>query len=206
MSNAASSPATSPSSRLRVWSGAFSQFLVLFGFWLVLSDQWRPLFFLMGALSAAAVTAVTHRIVTTVLEEPAGHVIRWLSRVGWFLLYAAWMLRSIAAASVQIAGGVLHIGPRFEPEFVSFESGLSRPLSNVLVAVSITLVPGTQTLELQGDRFLVHALNRGSADDLATAQLQNMIARITGEKPVDAPEMAWSPVVGGTPSAKEGDR
>lgn len=198
--------ATSPPSRLRTWIGGVSQFLVLFGFWLVLSSQWRPLFFLLGALSAAVVTALTHHIVTSVLEEPAGHVLRWISRLGWFLVYVGWMLWSIAAASVLIARGVLNLGRPFEPEFVTFESSLRRPLSNVMVAVSITLVPGTQTLELQGDRFLVHALTRDSADDLATARLQNMIARITGEDLVHAPAMSWSPVVGGAPSTEESDR
>lgn len=199
-------PTVSSPSRLRRWIGGVSQFLVLFGFWLVLSSQWRPLFFVMGALSAAVVTALTHHIVTSVLDEPAGHVLRWVSRLGWFVVYVGWMLWSIAAASVLIARGVLHLGRPFEPEFVTFESGLRRPLSNVMVAVSITLVPGTQTLELQGDRFLVHALTSGSADDLATARLQNMVARITGEEPVDRPAMAWSPVVGGAPSIEEQDR
>jgi multicomponent Na+:H+ antiporter subunit E len=206
MSTPSTRPTPAPPSRLRTWIGGISQFLVLFGFWLVLSSQWRPLFFLLGALSAAAVTALTHHIVTSVLEEPAGHVLRWISRVGWFVVYVAWMLWSIAAASVLIARGVLNLGRPFEPEFVTFESGLRRPLSNVLVAVSITLVPGTQTLELQGDRFLVHALTPGSADDLATARLQNMVARITGEERVAPPEMTWSPVVGGTPSTGEADR
>jgi multicomponent Na+:H+ antiporter subunit E len=184
-------------SRGRRWLGAASQFLVLFGFWLLLSGQYRPLFFALGAVSAAAVTALTHRIVSTVLEEPAGHVLRWIGRAGWFLVYAGWMLWSIAAASVQIALGVLNVGRPFAPEFVEFDSGLRRPLSNVMVAVSITLVPGTQTLELEGDHFLVHALTRSNADDLATAKLQNMIARITGEDRVAEPAMAWRPVVAG---------
>lgn len=188
--------ATDPS-RVRRWLGATSQFLILFAFWLLLSSQHRPLFLLMGALSAAAVTALTHRILSSVLEEPSGHLLRWLGRVGWFVVYAAWMLWSIAAASIQIARGVLNLGRPFSPEFVEFDSGLERPLSNVMVAVSITLVPGTQTLELEGDRFLVHALTRKNADDLATAKLQNMVARITGEDPVDLPSMRWRPVVGG---------
>lgn len=188
---------TTEVSRGRRWLGAFSQFVVLFGFWLLLSSQYRPLFFLMGTISAAVVTALTHRIVSSVLEEPAGHLLRWLGRVGWFLLYAVWMLWSIAAASTQIALGVLNIGKPFSPEFVEFDSGLERPLSNVIIAVSITLVPGTQTLELEGDHFLVHALNRANAGDLSSARLQNMVARITGEPRVEQPEMHWRPIVAG---------
>jgi multicomponent Na+:H+ antiporter subunit E len=186
-------------SRLRTlaqrWRGALGEFVILFGFWLLLSDQWRPLFLAMGAISAATVTALTYRIVATVLYEPGGHPLSWLRRVGWFVVFVGWMLYSIAAASIQLAFFALHLGRPFQPRFVTFETQLERPLSRVILAVAITLVPGTMTVRLMGHRYLVHTLIPGSADDLTSGRMQTMVARITGEAAEPPPEMHWGPII-----------
>lgn len=183
---------------MRRWGAAAAQVVILFGFWLILSDQWRPLFLGMGLAAAVAVTSVTHRIVATVVDpvpgSPAGGP-RGLRRLWWMGAYALWMLWRVLLASGGVAYFALHPGLPFRPRFVRFSTELQRPLSRVLLAISINLVPGTLVIRLDGNELLVHTLIPGSADDLASGQSQNMVARAMGEGHQPAPRMHWGPII-----------
>jgi multicomponent Na+:H+ antiporter subunit E len=180
---------------VRHWRGAFTQFVVLFGFWLLLSDEWRPLFFAIGAFSAAVVTLLTRGIVATVLREPLTGHRRRVQRTWWFFVYVGWMLGRIMVASLQMAYFALHPGLPFLPRFVTFRTTMGRPLSRVILATSITMVPGTMTVRLDGDEYLVHTLMPGAADDLVTARMQNVIGRFLGEAQERPPRMEWGPII-----------
>jgi multicomponent Na+:H+ antiporter subunit E len=183
---------------MRHWRGFLLQFSLLMGFWLLLSDEWRPLFFAFGAASAAAVTALTHHVVATVTEpdrvRPLGAP-RGVRRLGWLAVYVGWMLGRILVASSQVAYFALHPGLPFRPRFVRFRTELERPLARVALASSITLVPGTTTVRIDGDELLVHTLIPGSADDLASGRMQAIVARAFGEVPEPPPEMHWGELI-----------
>lgn len=166
----------------------------LFGLWLLLSDQRRPLFIGLGVAAAVLVTLATRVVVVSVLGEP-GPRARLPRRAGWALVWAGWLCWSIAAASVQIAYLVLNRRRPFRPRFVAFRTDLERPASRTLLVLSITLVPGSMAVRQQGTHLLVHALVPESARDVETGRLQNLIARMMGEGPQPAPEMHWGPVI-----------
>jgi multicomponent Na+:H+ antiporter subunit E len=180
---------------MRFRASLVGQFAVLAAFWALLSDQWRPLHLSIGAVVAAVVTALTNRILATVLEEPSTRFLGWLLRLYWFVVFVGWLLGRIVVASTQIAYFALHPGRPFQPRFVLFHTGLERSMSRVVLAVSITMVPGTITVRLEGDEYLVHTLIPGSADDLASGRMQTMVARFMAERPEPAPEMYWGPLI-----------
>lgn len=178
---------------MRHWRGFAYEAALLFAFWLLLTDQYRPLFLAIGAVSALIVTLLTNRIVATVLSHPHGSVGNRLGRFWHFCGFAVWIVGRIVASSVQIAYFAVHPNLPFEPGFVRFRTTLKRPLSRVMLATAITIPPGTMTVRLDDDTFLVHALLPDAFDDLRSARTQNMIARITGEDPQDPPAMTWEP-------------
>jgi multicomponent Na+:H+ antiporter subunit E len=180
---------------MKRWRAATAEFAVLFGFWVLLSGQLRPLFLGMGAVAAASVTLVTNRIQATVLHEPGTAVRSWLRRAFWFVVYLGWLVSRIVVASFQMAYFALHPGIPFLPRFVLFHTELERPLSRVVLAVSITMVPGTITVRLDGDEYLVHSLMPGAANDLASGRMQHMVGRWLGERPEPPPEMYWGPLI-----------
>ena len=47
-----------------------------------------------------------------------------------------------------------------EPVLVTFHTTLKSPVLRVILANSITLTPGTITVSLEGDTFVVHALDK----------------------------------------------
>jgi multicomponent Na+:H+ antiporter subunit E len=173
---------------------ALVQFGILFSFWLVLSDQRSVLFLVLGAASAGLVTLTTHRILDTVLVTAGTRAPGRMRRAVWFVFFAGWLIARIVAASVQVAYFALNPRLPFEPTFVRFHTTMRRPLSRVILAVAITIVPGTLTVHLEGDQYLVHAALPKSADDLASGRMQNLIGRFLGEEPESPPTLEWLPV------------
>lgn len=179
---------------MKRWQGFIAQFVILFGFWLLLSGQYRPLFVGFGAVAALLVALVTNQIVSTVLVEPSGSILNRLKRTWWFFVFSGWVIWMIVGASAQVAYFAIHPGLPFRPGFVRFHTTMKRPLSRVVLATAITMVPGTMTVRLDGDHYLVHALLPDAFDDLRSAKMQNMVGRILGEELEAPPVMTWEPI------------
>jgi multicomponent Na+:H+ antiporter subunit E len=174
---------------------ALLQFGMLLGFWLVLSGEWRPLFVAMGAASSALVTVLTHPLLVESLSHGGPSPGHRLRRAAWGVMFVGWLLWRIVVASSQVANFALRPSMPFQPRFVTFRTTMRRPLSRVVLANSITLVPGTLTVSLDGDRYLVHCLIPGAADDLESARMQNLIGRVMGESPEPPPAMQFGPLI-----------
>ena len=154
------------------------QVLVLFGFWLALSGRFEPLFVITGLVTAVAVTAVTRRITGRALRAGDDHVPVGSVPVAVLrgVAFAFWMGGRILAASVQLA--VIALSPKMplNPCTVRFQTHLRRPIARATLANAISLVPGTLTVDIDGDVFTVHALAPNQVDDLITGRLQNKVA------------------------------
>ena len=61
---------------------------------------------------------------------------------------------------------------------MSFKTKLESDISFVTLANSITLTPGTITMEIDEGEFVIHALSRKVADDLNTGEMEDRIAHI----------------------------
>lgn len=167
------------------------QALLLFAFWLALSQRFEPLFVVTGAITAVLVTAVTHRITGACLRHDAGHlpVFRIPGAIARGVMFSFWMASRIMAASVQLA--VIALSPKMplQPCTVRFRTQLRRPIARATLANCISLVPGTLTVDIEGTEFVVHALAPNQIEDLVSGELQNRIAAFFLEDeqpPVDA--------------------
>jgi multicomponent Na+:H+ antiporter subunit E len=161
------------------------QAVSLFAFWFALSGRTEPLFLVTGAIAAIVVTALTSGIVGVCLRPDRDHVaIRRIplavARAGAF---AIWMAGRILVASVQLARIVLSPTMPLDPCSVRFRTELHSPLARATLANSISLVPGTLTVDIEGQEILVHALSPAQVQDLVSGRLQNKIAGIFLEGP-----------------------
>lgn len=156
------------------------QAVVLFGFWLALSQRADPLFIVMGAVTAAAVTLVTHRIAGATLRHDVGHlpVAQIPLAMVRAVTFAIWMAGRILMASVQLA--VIALSPKMplDPCTIRFRTQLRRPIARATLANSISLVPGTLTVDIEGSEFVVHALNPDQVADIVSGRLQNKVAKL----------------------------
>jgi multicomponent Na+:H+ antiporter subunit E len=163
-------------------------FVALLVFWTALSGKTEPLFIVMGLASALIVTRFGTPLLTEVLGTPEGTPKVDLLRL---VAYVGWLLTRIPPAAVDVALSILLPSRRPQPGVVRFRTGLHSPAARTLLANSITLVPGTMTLSVDGGEFVVHALSPRSTRDLARGETQRRIARVFRVLPDDAPTMRW---------------
>ncbi len=170
---------------------AVTLFGLLFIFWLALSARLDPLFVVMGLVSAAVVTWLSLALLEGVLGQadatPRLHL--------WHLLtYLVWLIARIPPAGFQVARVVLDPRLGARPGVVRFRTRLASPTARTTLANSITLVPGTMTIEVRDEVFVVHAFNPQAAADLATGAMQNRIARAFRNEHDPEPVLIWEPV------------
>jgi multicomponent Na+:H+ antiporter subunit E len=163
-------------------------FLLLLGFWLLLSGRTDVHLVISGILSAVIVTAASIPLLERTLGPADAHgrlkPWRWIP-------FSWWLLGRMARSAVQLARIVLD--PRLPPApgIVRFRTELRTPAARMMMSTSITLVPGTMTLDVQGDEFTVHSFTPDAVEDFASGELQNRIAGVFGEGPQEAPTLYW---------------
>jgi multicomponent Na+:H+ antiporter subunit E len=166
-------------------------FIALLAFWFLLSGKFDALFISMGVASALIVTRFGVPLLSEVLGAPGETPkVNLLRLVG----YIAWLLTRIPGAAVDVALSILLPSRSPSPGVVRFTTGLYSPAARTLLANSITLVPGTMTLSVDGGEFVVHALSPRAAEDLANAEVQRRIARVFRAEPDAPPVMRWDPL------------
>ena len=155
--------------------------VVLFGTWLVLSPK-RDLFHLgLGAVTAAVVAVLTARLVA---QPPAlgalltGHTS--LRQMPWhrFVGYLLWLGSQVVVGSLQVAYTVLHPRLPISPRVVRITAPYPHTLARLTLANSITLTPGTVTLDVEGDTFLVHALTEDGSRELQQGAMPDRVSAL----------------------------
>ena len=167
--------------------------IALFGFWQVLSWRLDPLFIVMGVVFAAAITLATQRLTATIVhDQRPSPPLRRLPVLMWrFVAYSGWILGRMVVAGVQIARITLSPRLPLDPVEFRFRTELASPMARTVFTNSITLVPGTLTVELEGQWVTVHALFPAAADDLVSGALQNRVARLFDEGPQPPATPTW---------------
>lgn len=163
-------------------------FVLLLGFWLLLSGRFDGHLVASGVIGAAIITLVSapllERTIGSAETHPRTHLLPAIPLV-------VWLTGRMIVSAIQLARIVLD--PRLPPEpgIVRFRTQLSSPAARSVLANAITLVPGTMTLEVVGDELTVHSFTPDAVEDVATAALQNRIARVFGDGPQAPPTLEW---------------
>jgi len=167
-------------------------FALVFAFWLALSGKYTPVFVGIGAACSALVVLLTPDRLFLVgrLRPDFGVPLTRLSPPR-LLRYALWLLGSIVWANLDVARVVLHPRMPIHPRLLRFRARFESRVSEVVLAHSITLTPGTVTIDLHDGEYLVHALVPRSADALASAGMQRRVAAAFGEPPEQPVGVEW---------------
>ena len=141
--------------------------IVLFVLWIVLSGKLDTFHLLIGAGSAFGVSLGTQRLLLFPPALGPPGVSPW-AVIPWrrCVVYLPWLLGQIVLSSLQVAYVVLHPKMPIQPRCIRFQTPLPHTLARLTLATSITLTPGTITLDVQDDAFVVHALTAAAANAL----------------------------------------
>ena len=153
---------------------ALSLGLLLYILWMLLSGHTEPLLLWLGLASVTVTVLIAKRMD---LIDREGHPIH-LSLKG--VAYWPWLIREIAKANVDVARVILSRDMPIAPALLDIEGSQKSELGLVIFGNSITLTPGTVTVDLEGGTLQVHALTRSAADELLSGEMDRRVSLLEG--------------------------
>ena len=150
--------------------------IVMFAFWILLSGEFTFILITSGVVASLITAYLSHDIFVgkADLKTETGRVFK-------FIVYIPWLLWEIILANVEIAYLVLSPKPLVDPQIVRFKNDLKTDLGIVTLAHSITLTPGTVTVDANREEFVIHAIWQKSADGIIGGEMQQKVKKIEGE-------------------------
>lgn len=141
--------------------------IVLFALWLSLSATLAPAHVVVGAVVAGLVAWVNP-------------VPKRKRRLSWAaaLAFVPWLFGRILKSGLHVSRLILHPSLPISPRLVSHRTRLSSDGELVVLGNSITLTPGTITVEVSPGELVVHAIDETSTQDLASGSLEGKVASV----------------------------
>ena len=150
--------------------------VVLTAVWLLWSGHYKPLFLGFGAFSVGLVLFLSIRM-NVVDDEGAPLDIPFRA-----LAYVPWLVVQILLANVSVIRCILTPGRSISPRMVRIDGKPQTQLGRAILANSITLTPGTVTVDVDDDHYDVHALTEAAARDLESGAMEARVCRVEGQR------------------------
>ena len=161
--------------RNRSWISSTVHAVLLMGVWLLLSGHYDAFHISLGVFSVGLVKVLNHGLPRVRLYPGDTH--RNLNFIRLFV-YIFWLLKEIIVAAIQVARYVLDPRMPVDPSFLMFHADLPNAGSQVGLANSITLTPGTLTVDITEGVFLVHSLSDASSTSLVEGTMPRKVAEL----------------------------
>lgn len=143
--------------------------------WVLLSGQFGGWFLALGVISIACSVLIAVRMDVIDHEGAPIHI------SGGAVRYWLWLLWEIAKADWDVAKYVFRPLSSLSPTLFTVPTSQKSELGQAIYANSITLTPGTVTVEAVHEEFLVHALTQEGADGLAGSEMDHRVSRFEGK-------------------------
>ena len=158
--------------------------VVMMGVWLAWSGIYEPLLITFGVISVLITVFVTGTL-NSIDEE--GQPLSIGIGMVW---YIPWLLKEIVVANIDVIKRILH--PQLNdpnaaiisPTWVKVKANQGSRLAESVFANSITLTPGTVSVDIGEDYVWVHALSKDGAESLANdgGEMGALVCKLEGEQ------------------------
>ena len=105
----------------------------------------------------------------------------WLG-VRPFTHYAPWLIKEIVKANLDVTGRILHRRMPIQPTMTEVYPTQRTELGRVILANSITLTPGTVSVDMQDRCIRVHSLTAAGAEEDASGDMDRRVSRLEGRE------------------------
>lgn len=150
--------------------------LLLLGFWLLLSGYLQPLLITFGVISVGLVVLVIHKM------DEVDQLPKQVSSGRRIIRYFTWLIIEITKSSIHVTKLIWGAKEQINPAIAKVKIEKIPLNTRVLYTNSITLTPGTLSIDLVGDEILVHSLQKESVKKLQTGQMEKQLTKIWGER------------------------
>jgi multicomponent Na+:H+ antiporter subunit E len=147
--------------------------LILTLFWLINSGHYTPLLLSFGALSVAGVILITRR-----MEHVDGKFVPSIVLSFRLPIYLFWLLIEIIKSNIDVVIRVWKGTKSITPTVFKVVASQKTDVYRVLYANSITMTPGTITLDVKGDLLEIHALTIEGAEGIQSGEMDRRVSQL----------------------------
>ena len=152
---------------------SFFLFVILLSLWLLMSGHYTFLIISLGVISCLFCVYLAKR---ANLIDNEGLPLFFLPRL---LNYLLWLFKEIFNSNIGTAKAI--ITGNINPEIFIVKSSQNTDVAKVTYANSITLTPGTVTIQINEDKFEVHALNSDFGNDVRSNVMDKKVKWLEGD-------------------------
>jgi multicomponent Na+:H+ antiporter subunit E len=143
-------------------------------FWLLCSGHFEPALLAYGVLSCVLVLVVCLRLNVV---DPEALPFHFGLRT---FLYFPWLFWEIVKANIDVAKIILDPALPIHPHIIRVRASQRSEVGQVMYANSITLTPGTISLDVRDNQILVHALTKEAAAGVESGEMDRRVAWLEG--------------------------
>jgi len=141
-------------------------------FWLLNSEHSTDYMLSLGVISIAFVVYIAHRMDVVDHESQPVHLTLKIPA------YYTWLIKEIIRSNLVVVKHIWLGNKSISPVFATITASQKTEIGKVIYANSITLTPGTVSVNLEGDRIMVHALLQESIKDLESGEMDRRVVQL----------------------------
>lgn len=149
-------------------------YIILFLFWLLLNGKLTLEVVLLGIVIVALMALLEWKLFGYTPHQELG----LLRKAPLFCAYVPVLFLEIIKAGFVVGRDILFRRYKLTPTLVTFRTDLKSDFGKFLLANSITLTPGTITVQVEEDRLTVHCLDKSMLDTSKDGTFQRWIRKL----------------------------
>ncbi len=138
--------------------------------------MFKPLMLFFGLTSCLLVAAIVSRCQIVDSNEST------LAILARMLAYVPWLILEVIKSNIDVAKRIWQPTMPISPTIVTVKASQKTALGLVIHANSITLTPGTLSIDVEPGLIEVHALSADSIPDLESGEMDRRVARLEGSQ------------------------
>lgn len=155
---------------------------VLFFFWILLSGKFDLKFLTYGVLTAVISAWICVPLLLLPNAKGTKKYFIFDVPLAKYAVYWLWLLNEVVKANIDVVKATVKSEMVINPRVIRFRIKMDNPMAHATLANSITLTPGTVTLNVTEDGlYEIHALTDGAAEGLLEGGMQKRITDLFGE-------------------------
>ncbi len=151
--------------------------LLYFVLWMIIFGSFTLESVLFGLGISAVIFAFTCAFMDYSIRKEAA----LYAKIPQFTRFIIVLVRDVVKANFTVVHMILSGREELEPVIVHFHSDLKTPVAKAIFADSITLTPGTITVFLRNNEFVVHCLDESLAEGIDTSECERDLSDIERE-------------------------
>lgn len=151
-------------------------YILLLLFWIILNGKITAEILIFGVVLSAAV----FWFMCKYLEYSPKYEIFVAKNLPWILLYFFVLIIEIFKAAITVYKRVYSRKIEIQPQMVFFDVDIESEFLRFVLANSITITPGTITVDVDDNHFCVHALDYTIAEGIEDSVFIKLLKKMEG--------------------------